>query len=222
MQIANCRLQVVAGLLALLALWPGAAMAESEQTLSSLIDAPRASTNNALIDWWQVTRRNTKLISCYGYNNGSQAFLQFYDCSASTNGVAIPVSGFAGGLYTNAVARDVGYLERLQLTNTLGGNPAALYYAIPSDSTHFTLATTLANAIAGVTVDPQGSTAAATIFRVPVHTMAIAASDNYSTIVPVKGTAFSRGLLIAASSSATTYTPAGTNITSQISCQQEP
>jgi hypothetical protein len=187
--------------------------AESTQLLSSK-DAPRVSNVTGLVDFWSVTTKPCKLISLYGYNSGSAGFVEVFD-TASTNPV-IRITGFdsISGLYTNTPGGVFGIGDAIQLTNTLGGQPAGIYWVSPLTTNAFYLNSTRAKALT-FTQDKlaSGASAAGSMYLVPNHSFAVASADNYSCVVQNTGLPMGRGLLIATSTTAGTYTTGGTNIT---------
>lgn len=188
---------------------------QSTLTFGSTTSAPRADATSNLVDWWSVKAAPVSLMSCFGYNNGSQQFLQFFDAPDSP---LITVSGFSAtqDCFTNATTSASAMLntgDRVQLTNTVAGSAAGIYYAISTNGSRFLIATTLANARAGTAIDLTGATAAATLFRLPVHVMAIGAADNFSVIVPDSGMGFGRGIIAAVSTTAATYTAGAKDLT---------
>lgn len=200
----------------LVALGSYAQPAGNTLTFSSIQQAPRTSTTTDLVDWWTVYTKPCTLVNCFGYNNGAQQFLQFFD-TASSNGPTIQVSGFSATTgqewFTNSLSGalspggEVKLGERVQLTNDFAA-PAGIYFAVTTNIVGvFRLATSLANAQAGVCQDlTNGVSNAGFLVRVPTHSMAIGAADNFSIIVPSSGMGFGKGVCAAVSSTAGTYT----------------
>lgn len=183
-------------------------------TFSSIQQAPRASTTTQLVDWWTVYTHPCTLVNCFGYNNGGQQYLQFFD-TGSSNGPTIQVSGFSATQewFTNSLSNtlspggEVKLGDRIQLTNDFAA-PAGIYFAVTTNIAGvFRLATTLANALAGTCQDlTNGVSNAGFLVRVPTYSMAIGAADNFSIIVPSTGMGFGKGVCTAVSSTAATYT----------------
>jgi hypothetical protein len=208
----------------LLLLWSfGASAQPMTQTYSSLQQAPRADSSSNLVDWWLVKARPTTMVSCFGYNNGSQQFLQFFD-TASTNGPLIYVSGMnsTAEFFTNSVTGGSGEVmmgERIQLTNNFGA-AAGIYYAVTTNIAGvFRLATSLANAQAGTVVNLTNNSSSGVLLRVPEHSMAMGAADNFSVIVPNTGMGFGKGIVAAVSTTAATYTAGAKDLTLFITLQ---
>lgn len=188
-------------------------------TVFTTMDSPRANASG-YIDWAQVSnRQGSRLINVFGYNSGPQQWLQFYN---STNGIVLAIGDSSDANNTFDVSNGGGavYLgEPLQLTNTIAGITAGIYYARPTtnSTTVFQLYDTRAHAlnyasttgIKNVTADAQTGN----IQMLPRHTMAIAGADNYSWIIPGTGMGFGQGIVIAASTTGPTFTPPSTNIT---------
>lgn len=207
-------LPVFAGVWLLLFLPVSMPAAEAVRTLSSVNEATRSSTSTGLVDWWQVDTRAGKVISLFGYNNGSQQFLQVFDSGAGPTNI---VAGFSAtaDTFTNTT-HGLAPGQPLQLTGTVAGLSAGIYYASPLDADRFYLYDTKAHAIAQAATGKQdltGSSASATLNKLPVHTFAIGAADNYSCIVPNTGIGYSKGLVIAVSTTAATYTAGSKDVT---------
>ena len=179
-------------------------------TASSTMSAPRVGASN-YIDWWVVRAGPTKLISVFGYNGGPLQYLQFFD---NPNGPVLNITAWdnVNNNFTNANhALTTG--QRVQLTNTVAGITAGIYYARPYTTNAFYLYDTYAHAIAtgsetGLKTVSGGSSTA-TMLLVPLHSMAMAASDNYSIMITGTGMGFGKGLTIANSTTPATYTTPG-------------
>lgn len=194
--------------------------AQSTLTLGSTAQAPRTSPTSNYVDWWLVNPGPCKLISIFGYNSGSQGWVQIFD-AGTANGAALPVSYNSGAANNEWLCANHGLTtgQRVQVTNTLAGVSAGIYYARPLTSTLFYLYDTLAHSqaagavISGAT-GQQVVTGTGSGYQalVPVHSFAVAANDNFSLIVPVSGMVFGHGLTVAGSTTAATYTPGGTNL----------
>ncbi len=184
------------------------------------IDNPRVLNTTALMDYWAVTKGPGLMINLFGWNAGAAGFVEVFDTD-HTNAF-VPISGFDSGLgfYTNTIPRTFSHGEAVQLTNTLAGVTAGIYWVSVFESNLFTLNSTKVKALT-FTADkpPTGASATGMVIRLPVHTFAIAATDNYSCIVPVTGIPFGRGLLFGTSSTGGTYTLGGTNITAIVTVQ---
>lgn len=194
-------------LFAAVAFLPSAEAAETK-SLSSSTDASasRTSLTTGYVDAWQVGPGSVTLVSLFGYNSGSQQFVQLYDCT-NTAAPTVAVSGFSSTAetFTNT-AHGLSTGQKIQLTGTVAGSSAGIYFVIVTDANRFQIASTLANARAGTAVDLTGSTATATLNLVPVHYLAVGAADNFSCIVPQTGMKFGKGLLITLSTTGPLYT----------------
>lgn len=183
----------------------------------SSIQAPRVLNTTGLIDYWQLgngAKFNAKLLSLFGYNSGSAGFINIFNTS-HTNPV-FSITGFdnVNQWYTNVPANILATGDAIQLTNTLGGNAAAIYWVSQLTSNTFFLNSTRAASLNfNADKGPSGSSASTFANLVPVHSFKVAATDNYSCIVPTTGIPFGRGIMIATSTTAGTWTVGGTNIT---------
>lgn len=204
----------------ILLFWTVCAPGAETRTLASVNEATRTSTSTGLVDWWQVDTRTGKLISLFGFNNGSQQWLQVFDSGAGPTNI---VDGFAaaatGGqtadTCTNA-SHGLSIGQPVQLTGTFAGLSAGIFYASPIDGNRFYLYDTKAHAISQGSTGKQdltGSSASATLNKLPLHTFAIGAADNYSFIVPDTGSSYGRGLVVAVSTTAATYTAGAKDVT---------
>lgn len=183
-------------------------------TLGSTQSASRADTTSNYVDWWQINTGPSQLISLFGYNSGAQQYLQIFDSSAGPT-VAVTAWVAATDIFT-AAAHGLTTGERVQLTGTVAGISAGIYYAQWISADTFYLYDTLAHAQAGGATgrsDVTGATSTATLNRLPIHTFAIAATDNYSFIVPVVGMTCGKGIVVANSTTAATYTAGSKNVT---------
>lgn len=183
-------------------------------TLGSTQVASRADTTSNYVDWWQARTGPGVLISLFGYNSGAQQFLQIYDSSAGPT-VSVTAWVAATDIFT-AAGHGLKNTEKVQLTGTVAGISAGFYYVGLIDADTFYLYDTIAHAVtAGATgrQDVTGATSTATLSRVPIHTFAIAATDNFSCVVPNTGMSCEKGVVVANSSTAATYTAGSKNLT---------
>lgn len=183
-------------------------------TKGSTSTAARADTASNYVDWWLVNAQPTIVYSVFGYNSGAQQWLQIYD---SASGPTVAVTAWDSTLDTFTCAtHGLSTGQRIQLTGTVAGIAAGIYYVGQVDASTFYIYNTLANAQAlGSTgkQDLTGGTSTATLNRLPTHTFAIAASDNFSCIIPATGATLGKGLVIANSTTAATYTAGSKNLT---------
>lgn len=224
-----------ATLLLIALLWPGLAQAQvvgTTATFGSTQAAARADTTSNYVDWWQVRTGPGLLISVFGYNSGAQQWLQFFD---SAHGPTVAVTAWDSTLdVLRCTNHGLVLGDRIQLTGTVAGIAAGIYYVHPlsNDSSFplgadrdndFFLYDTLAHARAGGATgleDVTGATSTATLNRLPVHTFAIAATDNYSCVVISTGMSFDRGIVVANSTTAATYTAGSKNLTIFVTFKQ--
>lgn len=199
--------------LSLLAGFVGPAFGQS-QMLGSTTTAPRADTTSNYVDWWLVRGSGTIVYSVFGYNSGAQQWLQLFD-SATGPTVAVTAWSAAADTFTCA-SHGLSTGNRIQLTGTVATIAAGIYYVLTVDGDTFSIYDTLAHAQTGGATGKQdivGGTSTATLNRLPTHVFAIGAADNYSCVVPTTGAGFSKGLVIANSTTAATYTAGSKNIT---------
>lgn len=198
----------VSSLIAFLLLIGSCYAQPATQTYSSVQSAPRADSTSNYADWWQVVKGPGTVISVFGYNSGGQQFVQLFD-AGGTNGPYVNFSGFSASAdtFTNTTAAELRLGQRLQVTNVVGGVSAGIYYAIPMTSTTYKLATTLANAQAGTGIDLSGSTGSGIMFHLPLDSFAVGAADNFSCIIQNSGLVVGKGLVVAVSTTAATFTP---------------
>jgi hypothetical protein len=201
----------------------GPATSQAQIVRGSTATAARADTTSNYVDWWAVYAGPATLISCFGYNSGAQQWLQFYD---SANGPTVAVTSWdASSDKFTATNHGLSIGQRIQLTGTVATIAAGIYYVgldtnslagAVTNSVAFYVYDTLANAKAGGSTGRQnivGATSTATLNLLPLHTFAIAATDNYSCIVPDTGMSFGKGIVIANSTTGPTYTAGSKNVT---------
>jgi hypothetical protein len=201
---------------AVCALLRGAWAAEPTM-LFTTTDSPRMSSSG-YIDWAQVsTSRGARLISVFGYNSGPQQWVQLYN---SSNGIVVVIAdSTASTKLWSASSSNIFIGEPLQFTNTIGTAAAGIYFARPitNSSLWFQLYDTRAHAIntASTTgiLTPSTDGLSGNVHQLPRHTFAVAATDNFSFIVPDTGMQFGQGIVVAASTTGPTFTPPSTNIT---------
>lgn len=190
-------------------------------TFGSTQAASRADPTSNYIDWWQVRTGPGLIMSVFGYNSGPQQWLQIYD---SPQGPTVAVTAWDQTAKTfTATNHGLSNGERVQLTNTVASITAGFYYVGYTNSFQFYLYDTAAHAYAGGATGLQnvsGATSTATFQRLPIHTFAIAASDNFSCIVPVTGITCEKGIVLADSTTAATYTGGNKNFTAMITFRQ--
>lgn len=209
-------------LLLLLAIPAGAA--DAALTLNSMYSAVRTDPATDLVDYWQVRSGPGVMISLFGYNNGSQQYIQLFDATNAAPTIAVTAWSATVDNFTNAF-HGLSIGQPVQLTGTVATIAAGIYYVgmatngagvVISDPNSFYLYDTKANAMAGTTTGRQnisGSSSTATLNLVPFHTFVIGAANNYSCIVPNTGMSFGKSLLIAVSTSAGTYTAGAKDVT---------
>lgn len=226
-------LQLKLGLPLLIALLlPAFAQAEvvgSTATFGSTQVASRADTTSNYVDWWQVRTGPGLLISVFGYNSGAQQWLQLFDSSAGPT-VAVTSWDSTGDKFT-ATNHGLSNGEKIQLTGTVAGIAAGFYFVgLDTNSVSgltntvaFYIYNTAANAYAGQTTGRQdltGVTGTATLNRIPIHTFAIAATDNFSCVVQFTGMSCEKGIVLADSTTAATYTAGSKNLTMLVTFKQ--
>lgn len=185
---------------------------QSTISKGSTLDAPRADTSSNYVDWWQVRTNPTVLVSVFGYNSGSQQWIQIFD---SSSGPSLSVTCTASSDVFVLAGHGLTTGQRVQIGTGFGGVSAAIYYVNSVDTSTFYLYDTLAHAQTGGATGRQDvtSNAAGTVLLIPVHTFAIAATDNYSCIVPLSGISVGKGLVIANSTTGPLYTAGSKNVT---------
>lgn len=184
------------------------------QTKGSTASAPRADSTSNYVDWWLVNAQGTIVYSIFGYNSGSQQFLQIYDTTVGPT-VAVTAWDATSDCFTNT-AHGLSTGQRIQLTGTVAGISAGIYYVGYVEPNAFSIYDTLAHAQTGGATGKQdvtGGTSTATLNRLPIACQAIAGTDNYSWVIPMTGGTLGKGLVIANSTTAATYTAGSKNIT---------
>lgn len=203
------------------------ARGQANITLSSLTaqSATRRSASTALIDYWQARPSPGVLISLFGFNNGAQQYIQLFDTTNAAPLVNISSWNSTLDNFTNNV-HGLSIGQPVQLSTNTAGVTAGIYYVgfttnssgvVVVEPNSFYLYDTVAHAVAATTVGRQDVTTAtgsvAVFNLVPFHTFAVAATDNYSCIVPSTGINFGKSLLIAVSTTAGTYTAGAKDVT---------
>jgi hypothetical protein len=207
----------------------GANALQASFTSSSTQTAPRADATSNLVDWWQVRNGPGVFISCFGLNTGSAQFIQLFD---SKSGPTLAITGWDSTKDTfTATNHQLGIGTRLQLTNSLAGTPAGIYYVggtnnaagvTVRDPDSFALYDTLAHAqAAGATgrQDLGGVSGTGTMYFLPLHVFRAGATDNFSCIIPVTGFGYNRGLVVAISTTSGTWTAGAKEATYLVTTQ---
>ena len=182
-------------------------------TFGSISSAPRSDITTGLVDMWMVRPGPCKLVSLFGYNNGPKQFVQIFDCP-NTNGPILDVSCAGAGTveFFMTTTRPSGLVTgtKLNFTNAICGlGPGVTFVGryTNTSTSKFCLYDSLAHALAGGTTGlqiPSGGASGGYVSLCPIHTFAVAASDNFSMIIPVTGMAFGSGLAISGSSALAT------------------
>lgn len=221
-----------ATLLLIALLWPGLAHAQvvgNTATFGSMQLASRADSASNYVDWWQVRTGPGLLISVFGYNSGAQQWLQLFDSPAGPT-VAVTSWDATTDKFT-ATNHGLSNGEKIQLTGTVAGIGAGFYYvgldtnalSVVTNTAAFYIYNTAANAYAGGATGRQdltGATSTATLNRVPIHSFAIAATDNFSCVVAGTGMSCEKGIVTANSTTAATYTAGSKNLTIFVTFKQ--
>lgn len=164
-----------------------------------------------MVDWWVPLLKGTILVSLYGFNSGVQQYLQLFDSFLGPT-TTFDSADSATEIVTCSNAPGLTLGEAIQTSGLVGVSDGAVSYVRPITPSTFTLYDTRAHAMAlGATTGRRNITAndGGTITFLPVHTMVIGATDNYSMIIPVTGFPLTRGLTLALSSTAGVYTASG-------------
>lgn len=150
------------------------------------------------------------LLSAFGYNSGAQQFLFFFDHddAAKLTGSITDTDNATG------VITDAGHgLKTGQFITFAGITGLTTGYVSVIDADTFKVYDTKYNAAQGGVTGlrtPTSNDDTGTWALMPIHLAVLGQADNFSTIVPVSGINFSHGMIIALSTTATSYT-AGAN-----------
>jgi hypothetical protein len=187
-------------------------MIDDAMVFSSIKDYIRPPTGvvNGYVDFWIVRKGPCKLFSLFGYNNGVKQFIQIFDL-AWHPGPSVVGSTAASSqltvLTTGLVTGDK------CATDVPGYTAGYSYYLRVIDSNHVTLHQTQATAMTGASPVAVTDGQTGHLWIAPVHCAAIAASDNYSIVIPVTGLTLGRGLTIAVSTGSPFFAGGGTDVT---------
>lgn len=178
-------------------------------------DASRTDTTTGFVDYVDVRRGVSVLLSLFGYNSGAQQWLQLFDVATGAPTLAIQTNPEVETI-TEFVALSHGLVDgdKVRISGITGIADTRFWFVHVVDANHFTIHDTLAEALAGTNAEePSTQEDDGTLNHVPLHTFAIGAADNFSVIVPRTGINFSRGLVAAVSTTATIYTAGAKEVT---------
>lgn len=183
---------------------------------SSLLDAPRADTTTNLVDWWQARIGPGQLMALFGFNNNAaRQYLQVFDVNCAQGPtLGIGDSDNAAMTLNTDLSHFLTTGQRVQVTDILGPTDNLIYYARVINASRLALYDTLAHALntaattGRVAITNNGDTG--TLKYIPKQSFSVGASDNYSFVIPVRGSAFNAGLLLAQSTTPGFYTAPAT------------
>lgn len=176
-------------------------------------DGSRTDTTTGYVDYLEGKRGPGVLLSLFGYNSGAQQWLHLFDVGTGAPTLAIS-SASGGDSWFEAVGHGVLTGDKLVITNIAGIASNRFWFAGRIDANLFSIHPTLADALANINGQtPSSASDPGTATHVPFHTFAIAATDNFSVIVPVTGIGFGKGLVAANSTTGPLYTAGAKNVT---------
>jgi hypothetical protein len=173
-------------------------------------DASRLDTATGYVDFLEAKRGAGVLLSLFGYNSGAAQFLQLFDVATGAPTLAITSGPDGGDAFFDAVGHGLLTGDKAIISGITGIADSRIWFLHRLSADRFTVHATLAEAISGTNAEePDNQSDAGTLTHVPLHTALIGAGLNFSTVVPVTGLNFSRGLVAAVSTTGPLYT-AGT------------